>query len=132
MYEAERKNPAIAIALSLLIPGVGSIYADHVLGAVITWGLIIGGFALTLDSVHTTVDPYGNSSANDNSNELTVGVLMMLAGFVYSPIDAYVSTDNYNHALAEQLGLPTSVALVPAPIRTDRGVAWGPGVALRF
>ena len=67
-----------------------------------------------------------------NASELTVGVSPILGGFVYSPIDAYFASENYNHALAQRLGLPTGFVLGPAPIRTDRSVTWGPGLSFRF
>ena len=134
IYEAQRKNSGVAILLSLLLPGVGNIYADHVVGAVITWALIIGGVAVAVNSVHTSTDPYDQylTTNNVNSGQLTLGLLMCVGGVVYSPIDAYFASENYNHALAQRLGLPLGFALVPEPIRTDRGVAWGPGLSLRF
>jgi hypothetical protein len=132
MYEAQKKSGAMAVLLSLLLPGVGNIYADHFVGAVITWALIIGGAVVAVDSVKTT-DTYGYySSTSVNSGELTLGVVMILGGEIYSPIDAYIASENYNHDLAQRLGLPTGFVLAPQPIRTDRGVAWGPGLAMRF
>ncbi len=123
----------MALLLSILVPGVGNIYADHAMGAVITWALILGGVVLAANSVHNTTDPYGYSSGTSrNSTELTLGIFMALGGFIYSPIDAYFASESYNHALAERLGLPTGFALGPAPIRTDRSVAWGPGLSFHF
>ena len=136
LYAEQRKSSAVAVLLSLLVPGVGNIYADHPLGAVITWALIIGGVVVATHSVHeTTVDSYGYSyttSTNVNSSELTLGIFMVLGGMVYSPIDAYFASERYNHELAQRLGLPTGFALGPVPIRTDRSVAWGPGLSFRF
>jgi TM2 domain-containing membrane protein YozV len=133
IYEAQRKSSALAVLLSILVPGVGNIYADHVMGAVITWALIIGGVVVAANSVHNTIDSYDYAtSSNVNSSELTLGIFMILGGFVYSPIDAYFASESYNHALAQRLGLPTGFALGPAPIRTDRSVAWGPGLSFRF
>ncbi len=133
LYAEQRKNSAVAVLLSLLVPGVGNIYADHVMGAVITWALIIGGVVVAGNSVRNTTDAYGYSTSTSvNSSEVTVGILMILGGFIYSPIDAYFASESYNHALAERLGLPTGLTLGPAPIRTDRSVAWGPGLSFRF
>ena len=135
LYAEQSKSSAAAVLLSLLVPGVGNIYADHALGAVITWALIIGGAVVTTQSVHNTTDAYGYSYATTtsvNSSELTVGIFMILGGLIYSPIDAYFASERYNHELAERLGLPTGFALGPAPIRTDRSVAWGPGLSFRF
>jgi TM2 domain-containing membrane protein YozV len=136
LYEAQRKSSAVAVLLSLLLPGVGNIYADHAMGAVITWALIIGGVAVAANSVHTTTDTYGYTygytTTTVNSSELTLGIFMLLGGFIYSPIDAYFASESYNHALAQRLGLPTGFVLAPAPIRTDRSVAWGPALSFRF
>ncbi|HTB61207.1 MAG TPA: hypothetical protein VLC06_25240 [Polyangia bacterium] len=133
LYEEQRKSSAVAVLLSILIPGVGNIYADHVVGAIITWALIVGGVAVVGNSVHNTTDGYSYpNTTNVNSSELTLGIFMILGGFVYSPIDAYFASESYNHALAQRLGLPTGFALGPAPIRTDRSVAWGPGLSFRF
>jgi hypothetical protein len=133
VYEAQRKSSAVAVLLSILVPGVGNIYADHAIGAVITWGLIIGGAVVVANSVHNTTDASGYvTNTSVSSSEVTVGIFMILGGFIYSPIDAYLASENYNHALAQRLGLPTGFALGPAPIRTDRSVAWGPGLSFRF
>jgi len=136
VYAEQRKSSGLAVLLSLLVPGVGNIYADHVMGAVVTWALIIGGAVVAGHSVQsTTTDAYGYSYATTtsvNSTELTAGIFMVLGGFIYSPIDAYFASERYNHELAERLGLPTGFALGPVPIRTDRSVAWGPGLSFRF
>jgi TM2 domain-containing membrane protein YozV len=133
LYENEKKTPAIAVLLSLLVPGVGNLYADHIAGAAITWALIIGGAVVAVNGVHTTTDSSGFvTNTQYNSGEITLGVLMFVSGIIYSPIDAYVSSVDYNRALAQRLRLPTGFVLAPAPIRTERGVAWGPGLSLRF
>jgi TM2 domain-containing membrane protein YozV len=131
-YEAQSKNAGIAVLLSLLIPGVGNIYADHVTGAVITWALIGGGIALMVASVRTTTDGYGYQTTSLNSGQLAIGLLLALSGEIYSPIDAYLASESYNQALAQRLGLPTGFVLAPEPIRTDRSIAWGPGLSFRF
>jgi hypothetical protein len=107
------------------------------MGAVITWGLIIGGVFVAANSVHETTAGYGYYSysyttTSVNSSELTLGILMFLGGFVYSPIDAYFASETYNQVLAQRLGLPMGLALAPAPIRTDRSVSWGPALSFRF
>jgi hypothetical protein len=132
LYESEKKTPAIAVLLSLLVPGVGNLYADHLAGAAITWALIIGGFFVVANGVHSTTQPDGFVTTQINSSEVTAGVLMLLSGIIYSPIDAYYASVDYNHALAQRLRLPTGLVLAPTTIRTERGVAWGPGLSLRF
>ena len=83
LYEEQRKSSAVAVLLSILIPGVGNIYADHVVGAIITWALIVGGVAVVGNSVHNTTDGYSYpNTTNVNSSELTLGIFMILGGFV--------------------------------------------------
>ncbi len=101
--------------------------------SVITWALIIGGGVVASNSVHHTTDTYAYAYSYSTTTSVnSVGILMVLGGFVYSPIDAYFASESYNHDLAQRLGLPTGFALGPAPIRTDRSVAWGPGLSFRF
>jgi hypothetical protein len=135
-YESAKKQPALAIVLEIVVPGVGSIYADHVVGALITWGLEIGGFVLV---VRGWADTFNNSVAgNPNSSsvetEVWLGLGLILAGRIYGLVDAYSSSKDYNLALAQRLGLPPSVALAPAPIKVagTNSVAWGPALTLRF
>jgi hypothetical protein len=45
IYEHESKSTAGAVALEMLFPGLGTLYAEDHRGALITWGLIAGGFA---------------------------------------------------------------------------------------
>src|SRR6185436_5769840 len=37
MYDAQRRNAGLAILIELFVPGLGSLYGDHGVGALITW-----------------------------------------------------------------------------------------------
>jgi len=43
--EDQSKSAVGAVALEILFPGLGSVYADDLRGALITWGLCAGGLA---------------------------------------------------------------------------------------
>jgi hypothetical protein len=135
-YDNEKKNAGIAVLLEFLVPGVGSVYADHGMGALITWGLMIGGFVVIvwdLESQFTT-NPDGTTTTNGSfdATPVLLGIGLILAGRIYGFVDSYSSCTNYNRALAQRLGLPLGVALNLAPIRMDQNVAWGPALSLRF
>ena len=128
LYEEEKKSPALALVLSLLLPGVGNIYADHAVGALITWVLIIGGAWLAWWGIEREVNRAPGESVD--GTPIVVGYLAVLGGIVYSLVDSYQSAKEYNRELAKRLGLPI---IGVAPIRTSGGdMAWGPALILRF
>jgi len=135
-YDNEKKNGAIALLLEFLVPGVGSVYADHGIGALITWGLMIGGVVVIVWDLESqiTTNPDGTTTTNGSfdATPVLLGVGMILAGRIYGFVDSYSSCTNYNRALAQRLGLPVGVAFNLAPIRMDQNVAWGPALSLRF
>jgi hypothetical protein len=130
LYESQKKSPALGLVLDLLIPGVGSIYADHPQGALITWGLMIGGIAaIVLADDHRQTS--GDISRPD-TNLIVAGVVMILGGRIYGIYDGYASSADYNRALAQRLGLPPGVALGIVPIRQREATAFGPTLSWRF
>jgi hypothetical protein len=125
--------------LEFVVPGLGSIYGDHLTGALINWGLEILGVVLIVDSLNirsNCVDDrsgYSHCEPEVNSGELLVGLGLLLGGRVYGFVDAYSSTNDYNRRLRRQLGLPDWVAFGIAPIRSARNdVAYAPTLRLRF
>jgi hypothetical protein len=46
--DVDAKSATAAVALELLFPGLGSLYADDARGALITWACLAGGFAALL------------------------------------------------------------------------------------
>jgi hypothetical protein len=127
LYENGKKSAGLALVLELLVPGVGSIYADHAWGAAITWGLMLTGIGMVAWDFART-DP-----AQTGPHEVAfAGLLVVFGGRIYGIVDSIVSTGDYNQALAQRLGLPPTIAVTPAPIRMGERVAWGPALTLRF
>jgi hypothetical protein len=129
VYENEKKSPGIALLVNFLFPGLGSIYADHALGALLTWGLIIGGVAVAVVGINQDLE---NGRTEVNPAPIVAGYVMVLGGIVYSYVDAYASAKAFNRALAQRLGLPVGFTLAPAPIVVGTSVAWGPAIGFRF
>jgi hypothetical protein len=138
-YDSQKKSAPLALVLSLLVfPGVGSIYADHFQGALITWVGLAGSIALIVLGVNDLANSQDIYGSTTSSSQRDRGGLLLTAGFVgffafdiYSAVDAWQSSNNYNAALAHRLGLPPMYISV-APIRTQSDLAWGPALALRF
>jgi hypothetical protein len=138
-FESQKKSPPLALVLELFVfPGIGSIYGDHVEGAFITWGGTAAGLVLVLvgvskreETVYTPGGPRTTGDAATANGLIAAGCVALIASKVYGLVDSWRSTKAYNAALARRLGLPPLAATV-APVRTDRGLAWGPALQLRF
>jgi hypothetical protein len=137
-YDNQKKSAPLALVLEFFIfPGIGSLYADHAQGAFLTWAGIGGGIALVVvgvERLQTTYDPQtGYSTTHDNgaTGFIAAGVLAILAFRIYGLVDSWQATNAYNANLAKKLGLPPLMGTI-APIRTDRGLALGPALQLRF
>ena len=137
-YENQKRNAGLALLLEFVVPGLGSIYGDHVPGALINWGLEVVGIALIVDGINlsSSSNCYGDY-CNDrtfNDSEIGLGLLMLLGGRVYGFIDAYSSTNDYNQRLRTQYGLPAwmSMQVGVQPIRSQGSVAYAPTLQLRF
>ena len=126
MYENDKKNPGVALLINFLFMGAGSIYADHAAGALIAWGVMIGGVALVIWAVNP------DRSERETEYGVTGGLMMMAGAVIYSYVDAYQSAKEYNRNLARRLGLPIDLALSATSIRNGETTAWGPALTLRF
>ena len=140
-YDSQKKNELLALAIEFFIPGVGSIYADHVAGALITWAALVGGIALIVwwanqrfdrEQVYVQNSSYDPNSGNQDMWAVYLGLGLLVGGRIYGLIDAYSSTREYNRRLRARLGLPEWGSVAVIPIRTDRAVAWGPALSFRF
>lgn len=139
-YESQKRSAGIALLLEFFIPGVGSIYGDHLTGALINWGLELAGLVIIIDSfnMNSSCNNYSSSYSTYcepevNSGELLVGLGLLLGGRIYGLVDAYSATNDYNLRLRRQMGLPDWVAFGIAPIRSGRNdVAYSPTLRLRF
>ena len=138
-YDSQKKNELLALVIEFFVPGVGSIYADHVGGALVTWALTIGGVALLIWWVSQNVgqeNSFGNSPNNGPHDLWAIYVALgaILGGRIYGLVDSYTSARDFNVRLRQRLGIPdwSGVALAPVPIRTDRAISWGPSLSFRF
>lgn len=129
LYEASKKSVALSVVIELLVPGLGSIYSDHAIGALITWAVMIAGVVVALSSVDQ--DQYGYATQADD-DRLLLGVLLVLGGRIYGIVDSVLSANEYNSNLAARLGLPQTVAVGVTPFRDGATTAWGPSLTLRF
>ena len=132
MYENEKRNPLVSLVIEWFVPGVGSIYADHISGAITTWGLMVGGVVAIVWAVDNAHVQQQSGSTHIDTTPLVIGICAVLAGRIYGLADAYSSTGDYNRALARRLGLPDGVALGVVPITTGQHMAYGPALSLRF
>jgi len=131
-YEDARKSPGLAFLFELFVPGTGSIYAGHGTGAIITWGLALGGVLLVVSSIRSTSNSEtGATETKVNGLELVTGLLMMLGGRTYGLVDSIVSTRDYNEQLRKQLGLAAALRLDALPTANGSHVL-APALRLSF
>lgn len=111
----------MALLAEFFVPGLGSIYGDHPIGALITWGVMIGGIIGAVNGL------------DHHSGELLVGgLLVVLGGRIYGFVDAYQAVGAYNQELAQRLGLPPGLSVNVAPLRGPQGLAIGPRLRFSF
>jgi hypothetical protein len=130
-YENDKKNEAIALLLDLFIPGLGSIYAEHAVGALVTWGGMLGGVALIVVGANQSFGGDVSGRPDDGVALILVGAAAAVGFRIYGIVDAYTSAKGYNARLAQSLGL-SGVGLSVAPLRTPQGTALAPTLTLRF
>ena len=137
LYQDNKKNPGVALLLELFIPGVGSIYADHAVGAAVTWALQIGGLLVAVWGIGQLRDPEAPESVMRRPNNdaavsaIVAGFAIAVGGRIYGLVDSWSSASDYNSALAAQLGI-ADASFIIAPMRAGNGLAWGPALSLRF
>jgi hypothetical protein len=132
IYEMTSKSAGLAFVIEFFLPGGGSIYGDHWTGALLTWGLMVGGMVLALESIQTTRDSYtGEYRTDTNDVELAAGVLLLLGGRTYGLVDSIVATRGYNERLRRQLGLAACLSLDRIPT-ANGGHLLAPALRLSF
>jgi hypothetical protein len=114
VYDGESKSTAGAVALELLFPGLGSVYAEDQRGALITWGLIAGGTAALIVGL-SQVHIYGPDGPEpppmpEKTSPVALpliigGAAVAIYGRVYGLRSAAGAADRYNTALRTTLGL---------------------------
>jgi hypothetical protein len=105
-YYGSEKDPAVAVLLSALIPGVGQYYNGDVTKGVIMNVLYFGGWALYFAAGYSEEweeDEYYWASYGYYYEEETawlyVGLGMVTATWIWSMIDAGISASDYNESL---------------------------------
>ncbi len=135
-YEAQKKNEMLALVIEFFVPGVGSIYADHVAGAMVTWALTVGGIVLAFWWVGQNInqESFDNGAGNGPRDTWAIYLALgaILGGRIYGLVDSYSSARDFNQRLRQRLGLPDFASLGVVPIRTDRAISWGPSLSFRF
>lgn len=128
IYEDGSKSTAGAVALELLFPGMGSVYADDQRGALITWGLVAGGFAAAIVGL-SQFHFYGPDGPEpppmpEKTSPVALpliigGVALGIYGRVYGLQNAASAADRYNTALRTSLGLTPFVTSDAGGITLD-------------
>jgi TM2 domain-containing membrane protein YozV len=136
-YESQKKNELLALVIEFFVPGVGSIYAGHVAGAMITWALTVGGIVLAFWWLGENInrqDQFGNNADTGPVDTWAIYVALgaILGGRIYGLVDSFTSAREFNHQLRQRLGLPDYASIGVVPIRTDRAISWGPSLSFRF
>jgi hypothetical protein len=132
VYEDMSKSAGLAFLFEFLMPGVGSIYADHATGAIITWGLMLGGVLLIVNGITTARDPETGATETDvNDLEMATGILMILGGRTYGLVDSIVAARAYNERLRRRLGLAAALRLDALPTAAG-GQVLAPALRLTF
>jgi hypothetical protein len=115
-YQSAKRSHGIAVLCEFLLPGIGSIYADHVNGALITWGLMLAGVVFLVYGI-TGFGDYEDRREGYREDDddriafgLGFGLALFAAGRVYGFVDAWRSTTRYNDGLRLRLGLPPQYA----------------------
>lgn len=130
-YESEKKSPLLGFGIEFLIPGLGSIYADHAWGAVITWGLMVGGVVVLLSGIETDRSANGDYETRFDEDQIVIGLLMILGGRIYGLVDSVVAARSYNEQLRQKLGIASHFSI--EPIRLANGsVTAGPSLRMQF
>jgi hypothetical protein len=131
-YHASRKSEGVALAIEFVLPGLGSIYADHWTGAATTWGVGAAGFL----SMAWGLSQIGIGDGAEPSETATLafvgGFVMTIGARVHGLVDAFRSTSRYNRGLARRLGLYGGMVLTPMPLQVNGQTALGLGASWQF
>ena len=100
----QRKNPRIAAALSLVIPGSGQFYNGQPIKGVTQLGTVIGGFGFMVSAIEDDCSYIFDSCAggvddpdpDDDNWKASLGAFLWLGGHLWSVIDAPISANRIN------------------------------------
>jgi hypothetical protein len=111
-FQAEQKSPLAALAIELF-PGAGSLYADDAAGALLTWGLMIGGAAAALWGVSMMGGEGANGYQPDGPAAMPLvvgGIAVTAIGRGYGFVNAFRAAGRHNDGLRARLGMPPEPA----------------------
>jgi hypothetical protein len=141
-YESSKRSRGIALLIEWFLPGGGSIYGDHLRGALMTWGLMVAGVVLLVYGMSGAgeYDPQTGVDRPADNDRVQFGVVgglgLLLVGRTYGFVDAWRSTGRYNDDLRLRLGVPVQYARDLhgpwAPRRLAAGPSFGPRLAFKF
>jgi hypothetical protein len=123
-----KKEPVVALCLSLLIPGAGQHYNGQPVKGIIFFGSYLTGWGLFIEGFKQA---YSNMDSENAGNSLALaGLVVGGVSWLVSAIDAPVSASNINHRRGySSLTRPgVGLVFVPDP-RSPRRLQ--PGVGLR-
>jgi hypothetical protein len=126
-YEREKKELLVALVMQWLVPGLGSLYAEHPAGAFTTWAALAAGIGVTVWNVDriSRDEPYAAAG-------IAAGATVILAGLAYGFLDTYHATVGFNRRLRERYHVPEGITLDVGGIRTPEGIAFGPRIGFAF
>jgi hypothetical protein len=136
-YESNKRSRALALVIEWFIPGGGSIYGDHLQGAVVTWVTMVAGVALLVYGL-SGYNSYEGQADDDDRIKFGVGggIVLILGGRTYGFVDAWRSTTRYNENLRVRFGIPPQysrdVRGPGGPRRLAGPRGFGPQLAFRF
>jgi hypothetical protein len=134
-YEAQRRNGGLAVLIEIVVPGLGSLYADHGIGALITWGLMIAGIVMLvagLSQQSQDIDSTGSHNGGGGpALAMGLGLILLVGGRIYGLVDSYQATEEFNRKLRARLGLPAGFSLGVGPVGKG-ALSVGPHVGFTF
>jgi hypothetical protein len=96
LYNAESKNPWLAVGAAWLMPTLGHAYAGDWGRGLPFFGAEVLGLALMMSSVDTD---------SVNSGTASAGVAILMVARIWEYIDAYGTAEDSNRKLKEKYGL---------------------------
>jgi hypothetical protein len=98
LYNAESKNPWLAVGMAWLLPTMGHAYAGNWGRSLPFLGAEIVGLALMTSSISST-------GTSVNTSQYGLGLGIFLGARIWEYIDAYTTAEEFNNELKKKYGL---------------------------